>query len=75
MNCPMCANLSKPFWGDCPVKGCCEARKLEHCGQCDGFPCGLLCRFAYDEAQGDNGKRIEQCRRWQLANPSEKAIG
>ncbi|MEW6710633.1 MAG: DUF3795 domain-containing protein, partial [Candidatus Riflebacteria bacterium] len=28
------------------------------------FPCQLLNKFAYDKEQGDNGKRIEQCRLW-----------
>lgn len=65
MNCPGCCNMSKPFWGDCcPVKACCEAKHYEHCGQCELFPCDLLKQFAYDEKQGDNGKRIEQCRIW-----------
>ena len=26
--------------------------------------CELLKQFAYDEKQGDNGKRLEQCRCW-----------
>ena len=33
------------------------------CGECD-FPCDLLNQFAYDKEQGDDGKRIEQCRKW-----------
>jgi|GEM_PF-124060 len=60
-----CTKISKPFWGDsCPVKDCCEGRDYEHCGQCPKFPCELLNEFAYDEEQGDNGKRIEICRNW-----------
>jgi len=46
------------------VKGCCENRGHEHCGQCPEFPCNLLNEFAYDKEQGDDGKRIETCRRW-----------
>ena len=44
--------------------------KLDHdyCGQCTNFPCDLLNSFAYDKEQGDNGKRIETCRRWASAN-------
>ncbi len=65
VGCKGCVNITKPFWGDhCPVKSCCEANGLEHCGQCERFPCELLNQFAYDEKQGDQGKRIEQCRRW-----------
>lgn len=65
MGCQGCANMEKPFWGEsCPVKACCEGKNLEHCGQCEEFPCATLKQFAFDEAQGDNGKRIEQCRQW-----------
>lgn len=64
--CNGCVNISKPFWGEsCPVKSCCENKNLAHCGQCDIFPCELLTQFAYDKEQGDEGKRIEQCRCWQ----------
>ena len=63
--CKGCVQIEKPFWGDsCPVKACCEEKQLEHCGQCEQFPCELLHGFAYDEQQGDNGKRIEQCKCW-----------
>ncbi len=65
MNCAGCVHIQKPFWGEaCPVKACCEERGYAHCGECEDFPCGLLKQFAYDEAQGDGGKRIEQCRCW-----------
>ena len=65
MGCTGCVHIEKPFWGDsCPVKACCEAKQHEHCGGCDNFPCNLLKGFAYDEDQGDNGKRIEQCKVW-----------
>lgn len=63
--CKGCVNMEKPFWGDsCPVKSCCESKGLEHCGACGQFPCALLRQFAYDETQGDDGRRIEQCRLW-----------
>ena len=65
MGCAGCVNIQKPFWGDsCPVKSCCEEKDHIHCGQCGSFPCGLLNQFAYDEKQGDGGKRIDQCRTW-----------
>ena len=63
--CKGCVNIDKPFWGEtCPVKSCCEGKELLHCGECETFPCELLISFAYDEEQGDNGMRIEQCRLW-----------
>ena len=65
LGCKGCVHIQKPFWGDsCPVKNSCEEKNLQHCGQCKEFPCDLLHQFAYDEKQGDNGKRIEQCRKW-----------
>lgn len=65
MSCKGCLNIENPFWGECPVKVCCENKKHEHCGQCTEFPCELLNSFAYDENQGDGGKRIRQCEKWQ----------
>lgn len=63
--CRGCTAIMKPFWGDsCPVKACCEAKELENCGRCTEFPCGLLVQFAFDENQGDDGRRIEQCKAW-----------
>ena len=65
MNCKGCVLMTKPFWGDvCSVKSCCEEKKHEHCGLCPDFPCDLLKQFAYDKEQGDDGKRIEQCKIW-----------
>lgn len=67
VNCGGCVLIDKPFWGDtCPVKSCCESKSLEHCGKCKGFPCDLLSQFAYDKEQGDDGKRIRQCRTWAM---------
>ena len=60
-----CTNITKPFWGDaCPVKDCCEGRGYKHCGQCTIFPCPLLTQFAYHTGEGDNGQRIQNCRKW-----------
>jgi len=65
VNCKGCTHISKPFWGEsCPVKSCCEEKDLECCGECSDFPCDLLNSFAYDEKQGDNGLRIENCKSW-----------
>jgi len=65
MNCQGCISIEKPFWGEkCDVKSCCEYKELDYCGQCEEFPCDLLNSFAYDEKEGDNGKRIENCKKW-----------
>lgn len=67
LNCTGCVNIDKPFWGEsCPVKSCCEGKNLKNCGACTDFPCELLNKFAYDKEQGDDGKRIEQCKKWCL---------
>ena len=49
-------------------QACCEGKGREHCGECDSFPCELLHQFAYDPKQGDDGRRIEQCRAWSKEN-------
>ncbi|MBE6023725.1 MAG: DUF3795 domain-containing protein [Cellulosilyticum sp.] len=65
MNCKGCTEIKKPFWGEsCQVKTCCETKNQIHCGTCETFPCNVLNEFAYDTEQGDDGKRIEQCRKW-----------
>ncbi len=64
MNCKGCISIKNPFWGECPIKKCCEDKSLENCGQCNNFPCELLNSFAYDKEQGDEGKRLEQCKKW-----------
>ena len=70
VGCKGCVNIDKPFWtaisgcANCSVKACCEARVYNHCGECMDFPCKLLTQFAYDKEQGDDGKRIEQCKIW-----------
>lgn len=63
--CSGCIAIQKPFWGEsCPVKSCCEGKGLSHCGQCELFPCKTITAFAYDKQQGDNGLRLEQCKKW-----------
>lgn len=64
MGCKGCVSIDNPFWGSCPVKGCCESKRHAHCGQCGEFACEQLHAFAYDPKQGDNGLRLEQCRKW-----------
>lgn len=62
--CEGCVNVPNPFWGKCPVKECCETKKHNHCGECEFFPCELLVSYSYDSKEGDDGKRIKQCRKW-----------
>lgn len=68
MNCAGCIAIKKPFWDkQCPIKNCCESKKLENCGFCHKFPCKSLHEFAYDPLEGHEGTRIEQCQDWALA--------
>ena len=64
--CPGCLQQDHPFWGNCPIKTCCEGKRLPHCGGCPEFPCQPLHDYAYDKEHGEgDGGRLEQCRRWQ----------
>lgn len=70
MGCAGCIHIKKPFWGEaCPIKDCVEQKQLTHCGECEAFPCELAKSFAYDEMQGDGGKRLETCRCWKDGMP------
>ena len=64
VNCHGCTGMKAPFWGEeCGVKSCCEQRGLNHCGECEAFPCDMLSHMG--EEQGfDPRIKIEQCRRW-----------
>lgn len=63
--CIGCTHIKKPFWSDnCPIKTCCENKQISCCGDCNIFPCELLKSFAYDKDNGDNGLRIENCKKW-----------
>ena len=46
LGCKGCANLDRPFWGECEVKNCCEDRGFETCGQCHKCPCDVLTEMA-----------------------------
>ena len=63
-NCKGCLNMKTPFWGgECPVKSCCEKKRLDHCGQCPDFPCEELTNMGKEEGYSSAAK-IEQCRKW-----------
>ena len=62
LGCKGCANLDRPFWGECEVKDCCEDRGFETCGQCHKCPCDVLTEMASDPKEGDGGLRIRNTR-------------
>ena len=57
------SSRGKPFDCDCEVADCAISRKKKFCGECERFPCDLLKRHSYDKEDGDNGARIEHCRK------------
>ncbi|ENY8963806.1 DUF3795 domain-containing protein [Clostridioides difficile] len=64
VNCTGCPTMEKPFWGgECKVKTCCESKELNHCGECDTFPCDMLLNKGKDQGF-DPIVNIEQCRKW-----------
>ncbi|EEQ57875.1 DUF3795 domain-containing protein [Clostridiales bacterium TF09-2AC] len=64
VNCRGCINMDAPFWGGvCGVKSCCESKGLNHCGECDGFPCEMLSTMGVEEGF-DPAPRLGQCRKW-----------
>ena len=63
-DCAGCPNIATAPWGECELKNCCESKGLEHCGLCTDFSCDVLKGFSYDKEHGDDGARIEQCRKW-----------
>lgn len=49
VRCTGCATMEKPFWGgECGVKSCCEAKGLNHCGECPDFPCEMEASMGTD---------------------------
>lgn len=79
-NCGTCvATKGKPFHQKedetCPVAACAIGRNLRFCGECWEFPCELLKQFSFDKEQGDDGKRIEQCKKWKTELVAEARTG
>ena len=64
VHCNGCLNMEKPFWGgECSVKRCCEERGLNHCGECEDFPCEVLSSMGVEKGY-DPKPRLRQCREW-----------
>ena len=45
------------------VKRCCEERGLNHCGECEDFPCEVLSSMGVEKGY-DPKPRLRQCREW-----------
>ena len=62
--CKGCPQMEKPFWGgDCQVKSCCEGKSLNHCGECEDFPCKVLAEMGVEFGY-DPEPRLKKCREW-----------
>lgn len=63
-NCGGCvATKGNPFNGKCELASCAISKGRRFCGECEKFPCELLNKFSFDKEQGDNGARIENCKK------------
>ncbi len=58
-HCEGCSSVEgKPFWGECETYSCVEERGIEHCGECDRFPCSdFMDRYDPDEGKVNAVKR------------------
>ena len=73
VGCRGCLNMKTPFWGgECKVKSCCEDKKIDHCGQCNDFPCEMLANMGKEQGF-DPAVKIEQCRKWAEEENAETA--
>ncbi|MGN0455047.1 MAG: DUF3795 domain-containing protein [Ruminococcus sp.] len=57
------ASKGKPYYGECKLAQCAISKNRRFCGECGEFPCELLKSYSYDAKNGDNGNRIENCKR------------
>ena len=68
VHCQGCIHMKLPFWGgECGVKSCCETRQLNHCGECDEFPCQMCAKMGEDMGF-DSAPRLQKCREWAKEN-------
>lgn len=64
VNCKGCIkSKGKLFYGECDVAKCAISKEKRFCGECEKFPCDTLKKYSYDKEQGDDGQRIENCRK------------
>lgn len=75
-NCGGCiATKGNPFHGKCDVAECAKAKNRGFCGECGEFPCDILKGYSFDPEHGDNGARIENCKKIKLALVAEAREG
>jgi hypothetical protein len=51
-NCSGCGNQDgHPFWGECKLYACAKKHRVNHCADCEDFPCELFVN-QFDPAHG-----------------------
>jgi hypothetical protein len=51
-NCSGCGNQDgHPFWGECKLYACAKSHRVNHCADCEDFPCELFVN-QFDPAHG-----------------------
>ena len=51
-NCSGCGNQGgHPFWGECKLHACARKHRVNHCADCEDFPCELFVN-QFDPAHG-----------------------
>ena len=69
------ATEGNPFHGKCEVAECAKSRGKRFCGECESFPCDILNKYSFDSEHGDNGERIENCKKIKSQLVSEARLG
>jgi hypothetical protein len=57
-NCSGCGNQGgHPFWDECKLHACARKHRVNHCADCEGFPCELFVN-QFDPAHGQKSAFI-----------------
>lgn len=65
-----------PFYGECPIAACCQAKGYEHCGLCPDMPCDALHEYSCGDSEHcdqPKGARLEILQQWADTTIAESA--
>ena len=57
------ASGGNPFFGKCEIAECVISMQKRFCGECEIFPCEILKKASFNKENGDDGARIENCKK------------